>query len=259
MKTHTIRNLLVMVIGFSLWTHTADTRAETVNCTAITSLPTTISAAGVYCLKKDLTAPSPLSFSAITISSDNVVLDLNGFTLTGTGPQVSHDVGISCTQCRNVTVKNGTIAGFNAGIELGQLLPSRCRNNVIEDIRAVRQTRVGILAAGASILVRNNLVLQTHGDTTSAEYHGIAVQGVGIRVLNNDVSAVRHPNGTGAAIDIVTGGEFTRPANNFAVNNRISNADLGIRFFESEGKYRDNITLDVTTPYIGGTDIGDNF
>jgi len=48
------------------------------------------------------------------------------------------------------------------------------------------------------------------------------------------------------------------------VNNRITEADIGIGFFVSDvirstGKYRDNLTFDVTTPYAGGgTDAGNN-
>ena len=42
------------------------------------------------------------------------------------------------------------------------------------------------------------------------------------------------------------------------VNNRITVADRGIAFLGSTGKYRDNITFGVTTPFMGGTDIGNN-
>jgi hypothetical protein len=41
------------------------------------------------------------------------------------------------------------------------------------------------------------------------------------------------------------------------VNNRITGADRGIDFLGT-GKYRDNLTADVTTPFFGGTDAGNN-
>ena len=52
-------------------------------------------------------------------------------------------------------------------------------------------------------------------------------------------------------LEAVTGG--------LAVNNRITQADKGIAYgVGSTGKYRDNLTFDVATPYSGGTDIGNN-
>jgi hypothetical protein len=42
------------------------------------------------------------------------------------------------------------------------------------------------------------------------------------------------------------------------VNNRITDADLGIDFALGTGKYRDNLTFGVTTPYNGGTNAGNN-
>ena len=89
-----------------------------------------------------------------------------------------------------------------------------------------------------------------------AHAFGIAVAGAGPRVLNNDVIHT-FKQGTGVAwgifLNSVTGG--------LAVNNRITTADRGIEYdapSSSTGKFRDNVTFDVTTPYTGGTDIGNN-
>jgi hypothetical protein len=60
----------------------APARAETVNCANITTLPATISSAGVYCLKQDL-ATSIESGAALNIASNNVILDCNGYRLGG--------------------------------------------------------------------------------------------------------------------------------------------------------------------------------
>jgi hypothetical protein len=43
-----------------------------------------------------------------------------------------------------------------------------------------------------------------------------------------------------------------------AANNRISRANVGISGSGVWGKYRDNITTEVTSPYTGGTNIGNN-
>ena len=43
------------------------------------------------------------------------------------------------------------------------------------------------------------------------------------------------------------------------VGNRITNAEVGIFFAGSNGKYRDNLTVTVEKPYLGdGTDAGSN-
>jgi hypothetical protein len=58
---------------------------------------------------------------------------------------------------------------------------------------------------------------------------------------------------------ISTGISFQSTYGSFAVNNRISWADVGIFFNGSSfGKYRDNLTVGVTTNFTGGTDAGNN-
>jgi hypothetical protein len=52
--------------------------AETVTCTEITSLPTTISTQGVYCLKKHFIL-NLASGAAITVTVNNVTIDCNEF------------------------------------------------------------------------------------------------------------------------------------------------------------------------------------
>ena len=59
-------------------------------------------------------------------------------------------------------------------------------------------------------------------------------------------------SGTSAAIYIAdSSGVFFR-------NNNLANADNGLLFSVSTGKYFNNFTFDVTTPFTGGTPIGGN-
>jgi Right handed beta helix region len=85
--------------------------------TVITSLPYTMSMPGSYIVGANLRAPTG-STTGITISSSNVTLDLNGFTLSGQLTATTAIVaGISVTQ---VTVKNGNIEGWTGdGLNLG--------------------------------------------------------------------------------------------------------------------------------------------
>src|SRR4029453_8918589 len=195
MKPNTVSVFLVILVGLGLALHATLTRAETAQCKEIPPLPATISSAGVYCLKSSRSVTEQLFFAAITINANNVVLDLNGFPLSGRGVPDSHDIGILCNNCRNVTVKNGTVQGFSTGIALGTLTPSTSWANVIEDIRPVRNSFIGILASGHGVRIRNNHIVLTGRSAISDEAIGISAQGTSIRVINNDIVTTRQPGG----------------------------------------------------------------
>jgi hypothetical protein len=79
---HTITRATVLLVVLAFVVNTAPARAETVNCTAITSLPFVITVPGVYCFTGHLET-AMTSGTAIDIQTNNVVLDLNGFKLGG--------------------------------------------------------------------------------------------------------------------------------------------------------------------------------
>lgn len=71
-----------------------------------------ITCPGVYFLPSDITFnPSSLNQTAIVISSDDVVLDLNGHTLSQIN-KTSRAFGVLINGHKNVTIKNGTIKNF---------------------------------------------------------------------------------------------------------------------------------------------------
>jgi hypothetical protein len=73
-------------------------------------------------------------------------------------------------------------------------------------------------------------------------------------VLNNDVITTLG-QGTGLGRGIFLG----LASDGLPVGNRITGADSGIEFsISASGKYRDNLTSGVTTPFLGGTDAGNN-
>jgi len=64
-------------------------------------------------LDGDLTCPGLVPFAALVINTDNVTLDLGGFTIAGSGA----DFGVFVTDEREgVRIKNGTIQGFRVGV-----------------------------------------------------------------------------------------------------------------------------------------------
>src|SRR5689334_15611004 len=86
-------------------------QAEITQCTPISGVPVTISAAGTYCLTTDLYVGSG---TAITIQADNVVLDLNGHALAGPGG--SSSTGIYSNLHRGLRIRNGTVRNFSSGV-----------------------------------------------------------------------------------------------------------------------------------------------
>jgi len=151
-------NLWSGVIGFCsiMALAGAPAYAETVNCTSITSLPYTIESQGVYCLTANL-ATRITSGSAITITTHNVVLDLNGHELgglgAGTGTQAN---GIYGYQLKNITIKKRNYTRFLWwGIWLDDDSPyTTSHGNIVENIRCDMNPYTGIRVVGSGNIIR---------------------------------------------------------------------------------------------------------
>lgn len=217
-------------------------RAETVNCTAITSVPAVISLPGAYCLTTSLTTNITIG-NAIDIQASNVVIDMNGFRLGGLGAGLTTEaVGIHASDRQNITIRNGTIRGFYKAVALASTGLSQ--GHVIEQLRVDQSRYIGIAVEGKGSIVRNNQILNT---TAFYAAVGISASGDGVRVLDNDISGViAKDGGYGVALR----------GHGLAINNRIADADVGVIL--DTGKYRDNLTVSVMEPYIGGMDAGNN-
>lgn len=277
-----MKNNLTGLLGILALTLASTVQAETVDCNPITSVPYTITTPGVYCLVSSVSSNDPSQLSkAITIASDNVVLDLNGHMLDGSGAGLATAAtGISAHQRSNITIRNGAVRGFSSGIYLGDVQPNTVRGIVIEDIRAIQNTNIGIVAKGIGALIRNNQVLATGGSTFSSSGYGIVINGPGMRVLNNEVIGV-----TSYGISESVGISLSASNNSMVADNRIStiasaagvgnygvqighstnvilkdnilnDMKYGVHFIYSTGKYMNNMTQGVTTPYTGGTAAG---
>ena len=260
--------------------------AETTNCTPITTLPAVITVQGIYCFTGDLATSMALG-SAIEIQTNNVTIDLNGWKLgglaAGAGTQTN---GIYAWQRKNIIIKNGTIRGFFRGIHLQDTSPNTTsQGHLIEDIRADKNTQIGIWVMGRGNIVRRNQVVDTGGSTVSTDATGITFNGPGGRALNNNISGTAATTSGGATgllfqsadgavaegnrIDDVSGGASTSwgirnetSSDVLLRGNSITSVYYGIFYAAfgggSSGKYMDNLTSNVTTPFTGGTMVGTN-
>lgn len=229
--------------------------AQTVNPlpapTIITSAPYTISAPGYYQLGADLNS-SQTSGNIIEIAASNVTLDFAGHYISGpTSTPNQQTVGVYATNRANLKIQNGTIANCRQGINLSgpnssatNFLNARILNMVVT---RCYQTGIGLLYA-TSPEVNGCLVSNIGGTTTAANADGVGIStdgNNGGKVLNCSVSNISAV-GSGTAYAIYNPG--------FAKNNYLSRAGIGIIY----GKYQDNLTLNVTTPFLNGTDAGGN-
>jgi parallel beta-helix repeat protein len=98
--------------------------------TKITSLPYTINSPGFYYLGGNLTRPSG---PGITINTNDVTLDLMGFTLSGTlSPGRNQNYAIYMSGRKNVEIRNGSLIGWDCAINA----ESTCANNRVINVRA---------------------------------------------------------------------------------------------------------------------------
>jgi hypothetical protein len=279
-------------------------------CTSISSIPTTITVPGVYCLKSDLATAMTLG-NAIEILADNVVIDLNGHMLDGLAAGTDTQTkGIYSNQRQNITIRNGRIRGFNVGVSLDDTSSSTSLGHVIEYIRADQNTMAGLIAKGTGPLIRNNQVVASGASTLYTDSFGVGIEadGPASRVVNNDiinvsargtggaygiylgsalgsvvvhnrVSQVTSPSGEACGIisfsadgTVISGNQITNytvPTSSYTgihlynaqdqvvSDNRIVGMDKGILFDNgATGKYMNNLTQGVATPYTGGTAAG---
>jgi hypothetical protein len=262
-----------------LWTLPA--AAEITNCTAITSLPATISAPGIYCLTADLSTSDPNVF-AITINASSVTLDLNGHKLGGLGAgPATTAYGIYAKDRKNLTIRNGTIRGFLTGINLQDAGASS--GHLVEDLRLDGNTQMCASIAGAGSIFQRNQVVNTGGSTLVPYTWALNAQGAGVRVLENDIvdtfsqssvsTVVQLQHAPGAVVrgnrisnttrspgDTSWGIFVIWSANVFVVDNVIENTTIGVDYrVDGSGPYRDNVTNAVDIPYAGGgTNVGNN-
>ena len=178
--------------------------------TPISSLPYKITAQGSYYLTANLTASG--STSGITISANNVTLDLNGFALVGGGSGNVTGINVPAAQ-KNILIRNGTVRGWtNGGINA-----SNATNSVIQGIRLSNNTAQSTFFNVAGLSVGNGSTVKDCLVASNANSDGISVgnacavtgcvaransDGVGIRAIDNCyvVGNISDSNGTGIAV-----------------------------------------------------------
>ena len=139
--------------------------------TKITSLPATIASSGFYFIDKNLSCVA--GSHGITITADNVTLDLMGFSLNGPGGSGS-GFGIYINGKTNVEIRNGTVNNFQ-GYGISEISTFGTGHRII-NVRVKDNGLPGITLAG-----KNHLVEKC---TVASNAAGISV-GPGSTVVHN--------------------------------------------------------------------------
>ncbi len=134
----------------------AKAEAGGVNFFDAPGFPVSINEPGSYRLTSNLIV-SEIGVGAIVIGSTDVTLDLNGFSIIGSGGQLGTATGIESTQA-NVRIQNGTVTQFTGhGIHIqGDFA-------VVDNVRALANTGLGIRVDDHAIV--SNCTATGNGDT----------------------------------------------------------------------------------------------
>lgn len=198
-----MRNLTMLAVslatlaGFAFPASAQTTTTATSPCTQwITSVPTTITSPGYYCLKQNIS--TNLAGGAIGIESGDVTLDCRGRSITHTDP-ANDAFGITgggFGPVHDVTVRSCKVVDFGTGILFG-VGSDRIE---ISGNDVVRAKLDGIVLWGSNSRITGNTVLGTHNTfydysrniTVTAFEPGVRSTG---NVISGNTVASAHGNG----------------------------------------------------------------
>ncbi len=228
----------------------------------ITSMPCEISRPGVYSLQPSI--HSDINGAAIIIRTSDVVINGNGCTLSGMGTGTSGIVVDEPSRCRNITLFNCTITGFERGIRVinsdlvristmsvlncsaGGIEIGDCGTVSLQDF-SIRETGYGDVAPAALMLTDSSTVVLQNGSILSNGGTASLVPGMAVKNCHT-ISAmdltVEKNSGDGIVIDSDTGNSLIQESS------IEGNAGSGIVCFGSDGLTISGVSL-VKNKYSG--------
>ena len=153
-----------------------------------------ISQPGSYVLTTNLSS----SGDCLVVAANSVSIDLAGFTISGSGSG-SGIARVQGTAQEGNSVRNGTITGFNRGVDFQ--FTQRC---VIENVHVTHNTEFGIISYDGCHIVSNNTFANGTGIFTDDgsvvinnivrgnTYDGLVVGGLGSIAKGNTATVNQH-------------------------------------------------------------------
>lgn len=115
--------------------------------------------------------------TGLTIGADNVVVDLNGFTLTG----LSNGPGILVEGATGVTVRNGTVTGFDTGVSI-----EGGSANTVTGMSLLDNRGTGLYGEGVLIYRSTANIVSNNRVRNNGQYSGISVLNASQNLIENN-------------------------------------------------------------------------
>ena len=167
--------------------------------------------------------------TGITIGADNITFDLNGFTLSGR-PNLPDGAGIRLVNRTGVTIRNGTVTEFDAGVAISGGSGNTVTNMQILNNRGTFNTDFGDGIAGFDT---NNNRFTNNQIRNNGPYSGIGlVNSDGNLIDSNQITDnnMSSNNTAGIRLENASGGRSSD--NNIVTNNLVVNSGtFGIQVF----------------------------
>ena len=192
--------------------------------TPITSLPMTISAPGSYYLTAPLSITSAVR--GINIESDDVTIDLNGFSLNGTNGTTA--IYVKSTIFSNIVIRNGSIEGWMSyGID-----GNAADNLMVRDVQ-VRKTGDAGIRLGMNSIAENCQIMDTGSGIKG--YIGCAVRNCQIMNISGNgldlgvKAIVENSQITGCSGSGIVAGDESLVKNCTVMSNEMNGISVGLR------------------------------
>lgn len=260
-------------------------------CRVIKRLPVTINQSGNWCLEKDLRYNNTTG-AAIEITRHNVVLDLNGYRVSGSSNPATDATGIRVSPRSNVQIVNGVVERFRVGVQARS-----GRGLLIEQMKfdTIREFGVHQTGTAKGTIIRENVFANTGRSSQELNYaiainidslNGSEVTASNIRIVNNTISEVfnaqrnefRFSFGISAnastveisgntITNVLDVGIFANDCRQCLIDDNYVATTIG-SFSDSGGTglrlslqtvYRNNVVQNYSNSVRGGTDGGGNF
>lgn len=163
--------------------------------------PAVIKESGCYRVVKDYKVSANGDFG-ITVLAPHVKLDLNGHTLTGSGP-ASTAAGVHAIGVNRITIENGNLRNFLYGVRVDPLEQTQTTEATLRSLHIADGTARGIFVTAQNTTIEGSLIENLSGFTGWPASHtiGIEVVATNCRIVDNHIVNYL-PEGLGEAVGI---------------------------------------------------------
>ncbi|MCA1702075.1 MAG: right-handed parallel beta-helix repeat-containing protein [Actinobacteria bacterium] len=180
----------------------------------------------------------PCQGNGVIIGADNIMLNLNGYTISGTpGPGDGNAAGVRLPNRSGVLVtgqpgdsgRKGIITGFDAGVLVNGGSGNTVKNLTLRD-NIGPATRAAFLGDGIAVMNSANNTIQGNTVDHNGIYDGIAVLGnashenlIRGNTVTRSVAIAESPAGNGTGVGIVVDAFLDGPTGKLIRGNRVLN------------------------------------